>query len=554
MLRSRSVVSPLCFCPRSPGRKPPGTLDTSFVSASVGSTFYALTLETVSINGVNYPIVVVGGDLTALNELNSNDGSDFADFELPAFGNDNGRIIYTIVPEVVPVGSTSHNLLLGGLFGRSPDQVTAMEPAQNITRLFPDGTQDATFNPGKGSDNYITAILPLPDGGMVVGGEFVLFNKVTHNHIVRLDHTGAIVSSSVFDPKLTFDDYVLSIAAQVNPDPTGPQGQILVAGTFGNVDGQPHSKLARINADGSVDESFKPDFGDRVTVVVCQPDGKILAGGYFQSVNGTAVQHIVRLNYDGSIDPTFTTQVTTMQPMVAAPVAVNTITPVGDGRYYIGGNFLEINGVKRSYLGRVLPDGSVDSFDPGTTITNTVQQVMPDPATNRVYVTETLSKSINDVSPPSLIRLFGDPVVPIVSIKSQRSVAKEIAAPKEGGPGTKPDVLRGIFRLQRTGTNLDQPLTVYLALGGTGAAQLGTDYTIPSLQHSGGLFTITFPAKTDALKIHVVPSGKTSSFAPETITLTVQPDQAGSELNATEKYDTTDPDAATVTLKNASHE
>ena len=116
-----------------------------------------------------------------------------------------------------------------------------------------------------------------------------------------------------------------------------------------------------------------------------------------------------------------------MPPLIAAPVAVNTITPLGDGRYYIGGNFAEINGVKRNYLGRVLADGTVDDFDPGTAITNAVQQVVIDPATNGVYVGETLSKQINNVSPPSLIRLLGDPIVPLVSIKTQRGSPRKLA-------------------------------------------------------------------------------------------------------------------------------
>ena len=118
----------------------------------------------------------------------------------------------------------------------------------------------------------------------------------------------------------------------------------------------------------------------------------------------------MRLNYDGTVDTTFSAQVTDMPPLIAAPVAVNTITPFsGDRFYYIGGNFAKINGVPRAYLGAVLNDGTVDSFDPGTTLTNAVEQVVVDPTLNAaVRLADARQERSNSIIPASVFRLFGD--------------------------------------------------------------------------------------------------------------------------------------------------
>ena len=251
---------------------------------------------------------------------------------------------------------------------------------------------------------------------MVVGGEFQQFNKIDHLRIVRLDSTGAIVPDSTFDTNLTFDATVLALDAQLLGGVRN--GQILVAGQFSNVNGKTYNKLARLNADGSVDSSFHPSFDDRTTIVKSQPDGKILVGGDFENVSGTAAKHIVRLNYDGSVDPTFTPQVTTMPSGFANPPAVYVIQLLEDGSMYLGGNFAAVDGVTRNYLAKVDATGALDStFDPGKTIINAVQSIVVQP-NGRLLIGETVSRTLEGgkVFPPSLIRLYGQtPVIDVAT-------------------------------------------------------------------------------------------------------------------------------------------
>ncbi len=516
----------------------PGSQDTTFTSAESGATFYALAFEEVS--GVQS--IFLGGDTGQASRILASSGEFDSTFALDEFGFTNSRIIYTAVLEQITVfGQPSPKILLGGLFGRDAAQIKAGVTGQNIVRIQPgDGSIDPTFDPGTGADNFVTSILPLADGSMVVGGEFDLFNKMPHERIVKLDNTGAIVAGSVFNSSLSFDATILSLALQYSADGSGQNGQILVGGDFSNVSSAMHTKLARLNADGSVDASFNPVFDDRVTVVISTTDGKILAGGDFETVNGQTEKHLVRLNYDGTVDTSFSAQVTDMPPLIAAPVAVNTITPFSDGRFYIGGNFAKINGVPRAYLGAVLNDGTVDSFDPGTTLTNAVEQVLVDPTTSKIYVSQMHDKSVNNIIPASVFRLFGDtdngPKVNVSSFQQTRPILfNSIFKTTPGG-----------FTFTRTNTDSSQELKVYFSLSGSAT------FTVPGKKggyrltstvgaNAAATYEATFPANTQSLTIYVVETGKAQ--AGSTATLTLVPSES-----SVEPYTLGQDTAATVTL------
>ena len=525
----------------------PGTVDTSFSSFVIDSNVYALSMSTVF--GTT-PLLLVGGDLDSY-DVEFLNGTAYDHFTAPLFGNA-GRIIYTITPEVVlhPNGTTPTNpyFLLGGLFGRSATQIKDADHAQNITRIDVFGTVDATFNPGIGADNYVTAILPLSDGGMVVGGEFENFNGVSHQHLVRLDGTGAIVGNSIFDSSLGFDGTVLSLAAQQNPNSKAALPQVLVAGIFSNVKNTTHQKLVRINADGSIDGSFNPSFDARTTVVVSQPDGKILVGGDFSNVNGTPTKHMVRLNYDGSIDTTFTASVTGQPFGFADPPAVYVIHLLEDGSMYLGGNFTTVNGVPRNFLALVDANGQVmTTFDPGKSVINAVQALLVLPQDRSLIVAENLSKSLDNTQtrPPSVVRLVGTP--PVVSL-----VAFNPTVTKTSGKN-------GSFKLKRSdGFFQTEPLTVFLKESGTALESSGTapaDYlrlqigkTRLTTDVSGagkGDYEITFAPGETSKKILVIPERKVSTSRPAstTVTLTVVADPNDSA-------DYTAPPAQTVTILN----
>ncbi len=82
-------------------------------------------------------------------------------------------------------------------------------------------------------------------------------------------------------------------------------GKIIVAGSVLFGDNNINKKLLRLNADGTLDETFA--FGalstfQGITKIILQPDGKILALG----IVDTYKSRVIRLLSNGTLDPTFT--------------------------------------------------------------------------------------------------------------------------------------------------------------------------------------------------------------------------------------------------------
>ncbi len=74
-------------------------------------------------------------------------------------------------------------------------------------------------------------------------------------------------------------------------------GKIRCVGRCDSYNGSPCNSMARLNADGSFDETF--DLGEgfdlEVFTMMVQPDGRALVGGYFNQLNGTPQNRIARL-------------------------------------------------------------------------------------------------------------------------------------------------------------------------------------------------------------------------------------------------------------------
>src|SRR5437764_9736465 len=80
-------------------------------------------------------------------------------------------------------------------------------------------------------------------------------------------------------------------------------GRILICGNFTSFNGANRGYVARLNSDGSVDQSFLAQPGYWVRNMALQADGKIVIGGYFTTVQGVPRNLVARLNSDGSLDP-----------------------------------------------------------------------------------------------------------------------------------------------------------------------------------------------------------------------------------------------------------
>ncbi|WP_298224183.1 T9SS type A sorting domain-containing protein [Flavobacterium sp.] len=226
--------------------------------------------------------------------------------------------------------------------------------AIRIIRLNTDGTADTNFNSGTGCDATVLALLPQPDGKIILGGLFVSYNGTVVNNIVRIAADGTI---EFYGAGCTGGIY--SMAFQ-------PDGKLVLVGNFTVFAGFPESHIVRLNSDATIDTSFVTGsaFDGFVRRVAIEPDGKITLGGNFTSYNGITSNGIIRLNADGSNDTSFVTGTGFNAGVLAIAIRF-------DGKTVVGGLSNFYNGFANSGVLRLNADGTKDvSFNPGLFIAN----------------------------------------------------------------------------------------------------------------------------------------------------------------------------------------
>ncbi|NLT41456.1 MAG: hypothetical protein GXX93_02165, partial [Anaerolineae bacterium] len=210
-----------------------------------------------------------------------------------------------------------------------------------IARLNADGSSDAGFQPVlKQGAHYVWSLVLQPDGKILAGG-YYFESGIQRGYIARLNPDGS--------PDDTFnsgaDGGVLKLALQ-------PDGKIVVAGWFAALAGGERSRIGRLNPDGSLDNAFDPGANGAIAAVALQSDGNILVGGGFTTLGGQPRQNIGRLNPDGSPD-------TTLHAIADGSVQAIALQP--DGKILVGGYFFHLGGQARPNFGRFLPDGTLDT-------------------------------------------------------------------------------------------------------------------------------------------------------------------------------------------------
>lgn len=174
-----------------------------------------------------------------------------------------------------------------------------------VARLLTDGQVDTAFNPGSGADNFINAVAIQPNGAILIGGGFSSYTGTSRNGLARLTSSGALDTTfnpgAGINPGDTASSAIQAIALQSD-------GRIIIAGNFTTYNSVAINRVARLNADGSLDTTFN-NLGsgpnDRVYSVAVDGSGRIILGGAFTSINGVLANRIARLNVDGSLDSSF---------------------------------------------------------------------------------------------------------------------------------------------------------------------------------------------------------------------------------------------------------
>jgi uncharacterized delta-60 repeat protein len=234
---------------------------------------------------------------------------------------------------------------------------------KSIVRLNADGSIDDSFDSGAGvststisgpTTGTIYTLARQADGKILIGGSFNDYNGTARNRIARLNADGSLDTS--FNPGTGASSIVRSIVVQTD-------GKILVGGDYSSFNGNSRGRIVRLNADGSLDAAFNQNGAgadNSIQSIVLLTDGKILIGGNFANYNNTSRTRFAKLNTDGMLDAVFS-------PVNIAGSIVQTISVQADGNILIGGNFTTVNSVARNCVARLIATGSLDvGFDPGS--------------------------------------------------------------------------------------------------------------------------------------------------------------------------------------------
>ncbi len=265
--------------------------------------------------------------------------------------------------------------------------------ANRLIRLNTNGSVDNTFNMGTGVSAEVYAINIQSTGKIIIGGRFAGYNNVTQRCIARLNTDGTL--DNTFNIGSGLGNTAITIAIQ-NDD------KILVGGFLTSYNGTSSNRIVRINTNGTIDNTFNTGsgFNDNVYKIQIQPDGKILVGGDFTSYNSTGYNFIVRLNTNGSADATF--NIGTGTNNIVRSVAIQS-----DGRIVIGGWFSSYNGTFSNNIIRLNSNGSADlTFNVGQGTSDTVWSISLQ--TDGKIIVLGYYSVFNETVRNSVVRLYGN--------------------------------------------------------------------------------------------------------------------------------------------------
>jgi uncharacterized delta-60 repeat protein len=212
-------------------------------------------------------------------------------------------------------------------------------PAHSVIRLLVNGSVDPSFNPGAGANGAVHCVGLQNNGQVVIGGAFTAVNGVNLTRVARLNSDGSLDQS--FAPAALTNGTVYGVAIQ-------PDNKVVLCGDFYIAGKSNRVGLARLNVDGSLDSSFDAGSGANSTVyaVGLQSQGKVIIAGNFTTVNNTNRSRLARLNTDGSLDLLF-------NPGTGANNTIYALAILPEDDLVVGGDFTLFDGVPRSRLARI---------------------------------------------------------------------------------------------------------------------------------------------------------------------------------------------------------
>lgn len=320
------------------------------------------------------------------------------------------------------VGGASYEYIIDAKIGMDGKIVvlgdfnTGYDPSRpyvaSIVRLHPNGSKDLSFAPDSSMFVLTNSIDVQEDGKIVLATKGYIKGSTYTSHAFRLNMDGSVDTSIVCDQfevninVLNNDEFLVStpISQHVHSDVmhlrkgsftkgidnqflgskglgeavddicVQPDGKLILGGSFSQVNGKNLIKIARLQADGSIDESFKtnhlidtvePGYVEqKISNVELQPNGKIVVAGFIAKINGKDKGSIARLHPNGAFDSTFHMPIIDRKPPSTDYTVITDLKVLPDGKMLVAGLFERFDQIPVRGIVRLHPDGKLDtSFD-----------------------------------------------------------------------------------------------------------------------------------------------------------------------------------------------
>ena len=244
--------------------------------------------------------MAIQGDEKILIGIVGNVGSNGELFRLNTNGQPDASFIQTNIFQNYHIFAicprTNGSILVGGGFRGVNDFDTV-----GLALLDGNGQLDTNFTSQLETNSNPTSVIELADGSLLVGGG--MWRKTATNWTVVAKLTSGLgwdsdFRTAAFDPAGIPAGYGYVFCILPVPD-----GKIILGGNFQDVGGFWRRGVVRIDSEGQVDPCFDPGLGLApkylfgAVALARQPDGKILVGGDFVGLvsDGADKTNIVRL-------------------------------------------------------------------------------------------------------------------------------------------------------------------------------------------------------------------------------------------------------------------
>lgn len=266
-------------------------------------------------------------------------------------GNLNGRKAEGNSP-VQAFAEIGETVYVGGNFTHAEQRSTGTKVPRTAVAAFDKTTGDLRESFSLTLDNQVKSLAALPDGRLLIGGDFKTANGQRHVGTVVVDpNTGAI------DPNWTLQVSSRLASGIVSVTSLSVSGDhVYIGGNFTHLSSNQVNNVyaraaGRVRLDGNPDRSWNPEFNGTVVDIDTSPTGdRFYAAGYFTKSSGTSASNaaIISTEAGAAVVPGF-------EFVGSTPSRKNYQQAIDDSGelLFVGGSEHNLYGYDRHSLNRV---------------------------------------------------------------------------------------------------------------------------------------------------------------------------------------------------------